>query len=138
MPDIISLLIIATPVAGLAWYAWTLTGAYQRSRKAALLEKLRSSKRYRGITIRNGNCPAVRRYTGSFYYFEDAPELPVKGCKKLRCTCIYAGLNNRRHKERRTEKDLRSSVRLEEDNSNRRQKNDRRKSNKVKWQDPGN
>ncbi len=138
MPDIVSLLIIATPVAGLAWYAWTLTGAYQRSRKAALLEKLRSSKRYRGITIRNGNCPAVRRYTGSFYYFEDAPELPVKGCKKLRCTCIYAGLNNRRHKERRSEKDLRSSVRLEEDNSDRRQKNERRKISNVKWQDPGN
>ena len=127
MPDIYTLLIIATIVAGLAWYAWTLTASYQRSRKAALLVKLRSSNRYRGITIRNGNCPAVRRCAGSFYNFENAPELPVKGCKKLRCTCVYAGLNNRRYRERRSDDDLRSSVRFGTENSERREQEDRRK-----------
>jgi hypothetical protein len=135
MPDILSLLIIATTVAGLGWYAWTLTGSYQRSRKSALLEKLRSSNRYRGITIRNGNCPAVRHLTGNFYRFEDAPELPVEGCKKLRCSCVYAGINNRRYEESRTGKDLRSEVRFEADSSERRQENDRRKDNNIKWQD---
>ena len=135
MPDILSLLIIATTVAGLGWYAWTLTGSYQRSRKSALLEKLRSSNRYRGITIRNGNCPAVQDVTGNFYRFKDAPELPVEGCRKLRCTCVYAGINNRRDKERRSNDDLRSSVRFDTESSDRRQQKDRRKDNNIKWRD---
>ena len=134
MPDIIvTLLIAVTSVVGLAWYARTLTGSYQRSRKSALLEKLRISNSYRGITIRNGNCPAVRRFTGSFYRFEEAPELPVEGCKALRCSCVYAGLNNRRYQARRNASDLRSAVRFESDHPDRRQEKDRRKSNNVKW-----
>ena len=135
MPDISTLLLFATTLAGLAWYAWTLTASYQHSRKAALLEKLHSSNRYRGITIRNGNCPAVHDFTGNFYRFEDAPELPVEGCKKLRCTCVYAGVNNRRNEERRSGDDLRSSVRFETEHSERRQQKDRRKDNKIKWRD---
>jgi hypothetical protein len=135
MLDISTLLIIATTVAGLAWYAWTLTTSYQRSRKSALLEKLRSSNRYRGITIRNGNCPTVHDFTGNFYRFEDAPVLPVEGCKKLRCTCVYAGVNNRRSSERRSKDDHRTSIRFETERSDRRQQQDRRKDNNIKWRD---
>jgi len=136
MPDIVTLLIFGIPVAGLAWFAWTCTGSYQRRRKSATLEKLRHSNRYRGITIRNGHCPAVRRFTGSFYSFEDVPELPVEGCKALRCTCVYAGLNTRRYQERRSRHDPRSAVRFDPDHPERRQQKDRRKSSRIKWQDP--
>jgi len=135
MLDISTLLIIAVFMAGLAWYAWTLTASYQRSRKSALLEKLRSSNRYRGISIRNGGCPAVQQITGSFYRFDDAPGLPVEGCKKLRCTCVYTGINNRRNNERRSNEDLRSSVRFDTESSERRQRKDRRKDNNIKWKD---
>ena len=134
MPDfIVTVLIVLTPVAGLAWYVWTLTGTYQRRKKSALLEKLRNSNRYRGITIRNGRCAAVHHFTGRFYRFDDAPKLPVKGCKVLRCSCVYAGLNNRRYIERRIGNDPRSVVRFESDHPERRQEKDRRKSNNVKW-----
>ena len=136
MHDIVTLLIVGIPLAGLAWFAWTCTGSYQRRRKSATLEKLRSSNRYRGITIRNGRCPAVRRLIGSFYSFEDVPKLPVKGCKVLRCTCVYAGLNTRRYQDRRTEYDPRSTVRLDPDHPDRREQKNRRKSSRIKWQDP--
>ena len=136
MHDLVTLLIFGIPVAGLAWFAWTCTGSYQRRRKLAALEKLRDSNRYRGITIRNGRCPAVRRFTGSFYNFEDAPDLPVEGCKALRCTCVYAGLNTRRYQERRNGNDPRSEVRFDPDNPDRRQQRERRKSSRIKWQDP--
>ncbi len=137
MPDItVTLLIIVTPVAALAWYAWTLSGSCQRRKKSALLEKLRNSNRFRGITIRNGKCTAVLHFTGSFYSFEEAPALPVEGCKALRCSCVYAGVNNRRYQARRNGRNHRSAVRLETDNPDRRQGKDRRKSNNIKWQDP--
>ena len=136
MPDIITLLILALPVAGLAWFAWTCTTAYQRRKKIDSLEKLRLSKRYRGITIRNGNCAAVRRVTGRFFTLDKVPELPVKGCKALRCSCVYAGLNNRRYQDRRGEADPRSAVRFEEEHSDRREPKDRRKSGNINWQDP--
>ena len=135
MPDISTLLIIAASVAGLGWYAWTLTASYQHSRKSALLEKLRSSNRYRVVTIRNAGCPAVQQLTGNLYRFEEAPELPVEGCKKLRCTCVYTGINNRRSRERRGRDELRTSVRFDVEPSNRRQKQDRRKNNNIKWRD---
>jgi len=135
MPDIVTLLILGIPLAGLAWFAWSCTGTYQRRKKAASLEKLRHSKRYRGITIRNGNCKAVRRFTGSFYELENVPELPVEGCRALRCSCVYAGLNNRRSQERRQGADPRTAVRFEADHSERREQRDRRKSNRVKWHD---
>ncbi len=133
MPDIVTLLILGIPLAGMAWFAWTCTGPYQHRKKAAILEKLRRSKRYRGITIRNGNCKAVRRFTGSFYELENVPELPVKGCRALRCSCVYAGLNNRRYQERRQAADPRSTVRFEADHTERREQKDRRKSNRIKW-----
>jgi hypothetical protein len=137
MPDItVTLLIIVTPLAGLAWYAWTLSGACQRRKKSALLEKLRSSNRFRGITIRNGKCTAVRHFTGNFYHFSEAPALPVEGCKALRCSCVYAGLNNRRYQSRRGGRDHRSAIRLEADHPDRRERKDRRKGNNIKWQDP--
>ena len=136
MPDIVTLLIYGIPLAGLAWFAWTCTRPYQRRKKAASLEKLRRSKRYRGITIRNGNCKAVRRLTGRFYTLEEVPELPVEGCRALRCTCVYAGLNNRRYNDRREGVDPRSAVRFETDHPERREQKDRRKSNRIKWQDP--
>jgi len=105
-------------------------------KKSALLEKLRNSKRYRGITIRNGNCQAVCRFTGVFYHFEEVPELPVEGCKALRCNCVYVGINNRRYQARRSGSGPRLSVRYEPDHPDRRQKKDRRKNNNIKWQDP--
>ena len=135
--DIVTLLILALPVAGLAWFAWTCTKPYQRRKKIDALKRLRLSKRYRGITIRNGNCAAVRHLTGNFFSLDKVPELPVKGCKALRCSCIYAGLNNRRYEDRRDTHDPRSVVRFEADHSDRRESRERRKSGHINWQDPG-
>jgi len=134
--DFVTLLIFTIPVAGLTWFAWTCTGPYQRRKKSATLEKLRRSNRYCGITIHNRNCPAARRVTGRYYSFEEVPELPLAGCKALRCTCVYAGLNTRRYQERRSRHDPRSAVRFDPDHPDRRQRKDRRKSNRIKWQDP--
>ena len=136
MPEISTLLFIGIGLAGLAWFAWTCTASYQSRVKAASLEKLRRSNRYRGITIRNGSCKAVRRFTGKFYALEDVPDLPVEGCRALRCSCVYTGLNNRRYKERREGVDPRTVIRFEADHDDRREQRDRRKSNRVKWQDP--
>jgi hypothetical protein len=136
MTDIVTLMIFGIPLAGLAWFAWTCTGPYQRRKKTASLEKLRLSKRYRGITIRNGNCKAVRRITGRFFTLEDVPDLPVEGCRALRCSCVYAGLNNRRYKDRREGVDPRSGIRFDIEHPERREQTDRRKSNRIKWQDP--
>ena len=132
MPDIATLIFIGIGLAGLAWFAWTCTTSYQIRVKAATLEKLRRSNRYRGITIRKGSCKAVRRFTGKFYTLEDVPALPVEGCRALRCSCVYTGLNNRRYKERRESIDPRSTVRFEADHTERREQRDRRKSNRIK------
>ena len=78
----------------------------------------------------------MRRFTGSYYSIENAPELPVAGCKALRCTCIYAGLNNRRIRERRSGPDPRAAVRLDPGNPDRRQLKDRRKDSRIRWRDP--
>ena len=136
MPNMVTLLIMGLALAGLAWFARSCTYSYQCRTKAASLVKLRRSNRYRGVTIRNGKCKAARRLSGKFYMLEDVPDLPVEGCKALRCSCVYTGLNNRRYRARREGADPRTVIRFEDDHSERREQKDRRQSNRVKWQDP--
>lgn len=102
--------------------------------KAGSLKKLRDSGNYWGVTLQNGKCAAVRRCLGRQYRFEEAPALPVSGCKALRCSCTYRGLPERRKRQRRVLRDRREAVRFDSDHPERRSNGERRRGH-VRWRD---
>lgn len=62
---------------------------------------------------------------GKKFPIQSAPKLPVHGCDQEECTCLYAGLPNRRvNKDRRSGRERRQTFRLDSD---RRKGVDRRK-----------
>ena len=103
--------------------------------KAAALKKLRDSGDYRGVTIQHGKCAAVGHCLGRQYRFEEAPALPVSGCKALHCPCSYHGLRERRKRERRLARDRREVIRFNTAHQERRSRGERRRGH-VRWHDP--
>jgi hypothetical protein len=125
MPEINTLLIIATACAVALILAWSRLGNRQH-RKVRLLQQLRQSKRYWGVTIRNGKCAAARKLAGQKFALNVAPSLPLADCRSLHCTCRYTGLVERRKRKRRTGQDRRLLLRFNGQQADRRSLVERR------------
>lgn len=94
---------------------------------AASLQKLRSSGAYRGVVIMPGKCAVARSCSGNKYSLHNAPPLPLAGCTAWRCSCTYAGLQERRKQERRRVSDRRDAVRFDAAHPERRSHKNRRR-----------
>jgi hypothetical protein len=134
MPEVDTLLIAITAFAAVTGLAWPRFRGRQ-SRKDRLLQQLRQSKRYWGVTIRNGKCAAARRLAGSKFPLDEAPRLPVEGCRSLHCTCSYTGLVERRRRKRRSGLDRRLVVRFNALHPDRRLTGERRRRFYNRWGD---
>ena len=119
-------LLIATAIIVVILLMRPKKAARESNNKVKYLARLRSSGNYWGTTIRNGKCPAAKRMAGRRFRLAEAPSLPIPGCRSLRCSCNYAGLRERRVKERRSNIDRRSEIRLGSAQSERRGMRDRR------------
>ncbi len=106
------------------------------NKKTAALEKLRRTGIYRGVIIRPGKCAAARRLSGKPFAFDQAPPLPLAGCKALRCSCSYHGLPEHRRQARRNTHDRRDTVRFDARHPERRCGGERRKGH-INWRDHG-
>ncbi|MCK5382426.1 MAG: hypothetical protein KAJ65_01600 [Gammaproteobacteria bacterium] len=122
------LLLIAAVIVVFISLIWPRKKHRHGNKKAKYLARLRNSGQYWGVTIRNGNCSASRRMCGRGFRLAEAPSLPIPGCRSLRCACIYTGLRERRLKERRSNQDRRTEVRLGSAQPERRRMRDRRSS----------
>jgi hypothetical protein len=99
--------------------------------KSGELNKLRCSGSFWGVSIQPGKCTAIRPFTGRRFTFEEAPDLPLPGCKARRCSCTYIGVPERRRDERRIHNDRRDVVRLDEEHVERRSFRGRRRGHKA-------
>lgn len=82
-----------------------------RSPRAAQLDSLQRSGRYRGVGIET-RCRAAMEFSGREFDFADAPMLPVPGCDAAVCECGYVGLPERRAmRDRRSGTDRREARR---------------------------
>jgi hypothetical protein len=103
--------------------------------KSGELKKLRRSGSYWGVRIQPGKCTAISHFAGRRLTFEEAPNLPLPGCKAWRCSCTYIGVPERRRDERRVHNDRRDVVRIDDEHVERRSFRGRRRGNKA-WKDP--
>lgn len=46
-------------------------------------------------------CLAAKKVQGERFLADEAPSLPLAGCTSLRCACVYAHFDDRRHRVRR-------------------------------------
>jgi hypothetical protein len=100
--------------------------------KSAELEKLRNSGHYWGVRIQAGRCAAIHSFAGRRFSFDEAPELPLRGCKAKRCSCTYIGVTERRRDERRIQMDRRSIARIDDEHAERRSLRGRRRQHKER------
>jgi len=98
--------------------------------KSAELKKLQRSGAYWGVRIQPGKCTAIRPFAGRRFTFDEAPELPLRGCKAWRCSCTYIGVTEHRREERRIQNDRRSVIRIDEEHVERRSFRGRRRQRK--------
>jgi hypothetical protein len=125
---IVAFILLALPGLG--------RGKRQRSNsKSNGLGKLRRTGNYWGVTIKRGKCAAIRQTTGRQFTFDEAPMLPIAGCKALRCSCTYQGLRERRRQQRRTANDRRDAVRFDAQHPERRSGRERRRGH-ANWSGP--
>ena len=100
--------------------------------KSGELNKLRRSGSFWGVRIQPGKCTAIRPFTGRRFTFEEAPKLPLPGCKAWRCSCTYIGVPERRRDERRIQNDRRDVVRIDDEHTERRSFRGRRRGHKAR------
>ena len=87
----------------------------QQSNSEEQLESLRKIGRFRGVKIDRCACKACSKFAGQVFSFNEAPSLPVEGCDAPSCSCQYLGMPNRRNDSvRRSDKDRRESIRVQE------------------------
>ena len=120
---IVSAILAAIVLTGI----WRGTGSGDKSGE---LKKLRRSGSYWGVRIQPGKCTAIRAFAGRRFTFEEAPDLPLPGCKSWRCSCTYIGVPEHRREERRTHNDRRNVVRIDEEHVDRRSFRGRRRQHK--------
>jgi hypothetical protein len=134
--DNITMVVTLIAIAILAAIVLTLIRRGTGSRdKSGVLTKLRRSGSFWGVRIQPGKCNAIRPFAGRRFTFEEAPNLPLPGCKAWRCSCTYIGVPERRRDERRIHNDRRDVVRIDEEHIERRSFRGRRRGNKA-WNDP--
>jgi hypothetical protein len=79
-------------------------------------------------------CPQVRGFLGKEFPKDKKPSLPVKDCPfTQQCECHYVKLFDRRKEERRSGKERRKALRVEEGQQDRRSGKDRRKGKSLDW-----
>ena len=105
------------------------TGSHDKSGE---LNKLRRSGSFWGVRIQPGKCAAIRPFAGRRFTFEEAPNLPLPGCKAWRCSCTYIGVPERRRDERRIHNDRRDVVRIDGEHIERRSFRGRRRGHKAR------
>lgn len=136
MTDNSILVVSITAVAILVAIVFTGVGRGSGARdKSGELHKLRSCGHYWGVRIQPGNCAAIRHFADRRFTFEEAPLLPLPGCKAWRCSCNYIGMPERRREDRRIHKDRRDVVRRDDEHAERRSFQERRRQHKD-WKDP--
>jgi len=129
---IVTFIAIAIPAAIVLTRIRRGTGSPDKSGE---LKKLRRSGSFWGVRIQPGKCAAIRPFGGRRFTFEEAPDLPLPGCKAWRCSCTYIGVPERRRDERRIHNDRRDVVRIDEEHIERRSFRGRRRGNQA-WKDP--
>ena len=73
-------------------------------------------------------CSASLQLKGQRFCFKKVPSLPLEGCTASQCTCVYQGVPERRHIDRRV-KIRRESIRMEDD----RRQTEGRRANDLLW-----
>ena len=126
---IVSLIAIAILAAIIVTRIKRGTGSHDKS---AELNKLRHSGSFWGVRIQSGKCAAIRPFAGRRFTFEEAPDLPLPGCKAWRCSCTYIGVPERRRDERRIHNDRREVVRSDDEHIERRSFRGRRRGHKAR------
>jgi hypothetical protein len=124
---VVGIIAIAILAAIVLTGIWRGTGSRDKSSE---LKKLRHSGYYWGVRIQPGKCTAIRHFAGRRFTFEEAPNLPLSGCKAWRCSCTYIGVPDRRREDRRVHKDRRDIVRIDEEHAERRSFRGRRRQHK--------
>lgn len=78
------------------------TPAYRGSPHRSDSTPRRREGRFRAVSC-TGDCAAVREIRGQRFLEREAPSLPLPGCMKSRCHCIYIHHDDRRsgHRDRR-------------------------------------
>ena len=100
--------------------------------KSGELNKLCRSGSFWGVRIQPGKCASIRPFAGRRFTFEEAPDLPLPGCKAWRCSCTYIGVPERRRDERRIHNDRRDVVRIDGEHIERRSFRGRRRGHKAR------
>jgi len=84
------------------------------------------------LEIESPGCEAAHALVGRKFTREEAPKLPVAGCKATTCTCHYRYLPEQRNYHRRTHSDRRANIRFNKGTPDRRSRKNRRHGN---WDD---
>jgi hypothetical protein len=124
---VVGIIAIAILAAIVLTGIWRGSGSGDKSDK---LKKLRRSGSFWGVRIQPGKCTAIRPFAGRRFTFEEAPNLPLPGCKSWRCSCTYIGVPERRREERRIHNDRRDVIRIDEEHVERRSFRGRRRQHK--------
>lgn len=78
-------------------------------------------------------CAAIQKIEGRWYPEGEVPTLPLSGCDRtLQCRCTWMRVLDRRVTHRRTERDRRGAIRVD-DKEDRRQGVDRRAEARNPW-----
>ena len=102
--------------------------------KALELEKLRQNKLFWGVEVKQAGCAMARTLADVQFEFDEAPALPLEGCTAHMCSCVYIGLKERRHNQRR-QHERRTNLRFEPDKQDRRSLKERRRGEKWRGHD---
>jgi len=145
MQSLLVLLLILAVLAGLFWLLRIRTPKRRQPGKylpdsgkgtgnhhSGDLKKLRENELFWGVSIGQAGCEAASKLIGKQFTFDEAPELPVKGCSAAFCTCSFKGLTDKRTLHRRTHDERRGTIRFDKGSSDRRSRKDRRSGN---WDD---
>ena len=95
--------VIALVVFGAAIAFWWFLAARQKKHQATLASRRHARSSYHAVEVRAGDftCGAAQKLEHVRYLSDEAPTLPVPGCKVERCTCSYIHHDDRRDDDRR-------------------------------------
>ncbi|MBT8085636.1 MAG: hypothetical protein HKN35_05050 [Woeseia sp.] len=124
---VLSIVIIATAIAGLLLYARS------RKREPSTLRAIPrdATNAFHAVSVRPGlsSCAAARTVNGTRFLSAEAPQLPLPDCDETTCTCRFAHHNDRRaNDDRRSPFQTSAGITLTQTNGERRRKTDRRHS----------
>lgn len=94
----VQVLALGVALVGMAWW-W-----YARARRRAARDAGRAARNhYHCVEVQAGSqaCEAVREWGGKRFLSDEAPPLPVVGCRSALCGCRYVHYDDRRQDDRR-------------------------------------